>query len=224
MVVFFAMLLTIIFRLEKRMVSPYGALESTPFPGDSSGYATRWLHEAVQSGFSFLGWARDARSSTYNLSYAFLISPERDTFVVIGTGAMLNIPFQATWLYTPAADGRSFCSTDKQSGVQIDLSRNWTNQLVFTLNFAQLLQKHREWIRSLGVLPRTFTPGREFAEFRALRDAHFRSMERAGLIRFTDVSASHFYFTLSGAARTATWSYLVGMARRLSNGRIPRSA
>jgi hypothetical protein len=121
-------------------------------------------------------------------------------------------------------DGRSFNTTDKQAGVQIDLSRNWTNQLALMPSFGQLLQKHQEWLQSLTVLPRGFTPNREFTEFKTLRDEHYRSMERAGLIRFTDASATHFYYTLPGAAKTATWSYLVGVIRGLSQGAFPRSA
>jgi hypothetical protein len=49
-------------------------------------------------------------------------------------------------------------------------------------------------------------------------------MERAGLIRFTDPSATQFYYTLPGAAKTATWSYLVGVIRGLSKGVLFRSA
>jgi len=136
----------------------------------------------------------------------------------------LNISLQATWLHTPAMDGRSFNTTDKQASVQIDLSRNWTNQLALVPSFDQLLQKHQEWIQSLNVLPRSFTPNRELAEFKALRDEHYRSMERDGLIRFIDGSATQFYYTLPGAAKTATWSYLVGVIRGLSQGSFPRSA
>lgn len=49
-------------------------------------------------------------------------------------------------------------------------------------------------------------------------------MERASLIRFTDASATQFYYTLPGAAKTATWSYLVGVIRGLSHGSLLRSA
>jgi hypothetical protein len=223
-VAFFSVFLTVIYRLEKRMVSPYGELETAPFFGDPMGYGARWAADAVRAGFVFLGWARDVRGSIYRCSYALLVSGERDTFAVICVGTILNIPFQATWLHTPAMDGRTFNTTDKQSGVQIDLSGNWKNQLALKPSFGQLLQKHQEWMKSIGVLPRPFTRDREFAEFRAMRNEHYRSMERAGLIRFTDVSATHFYFTLTGAAKTATWSYLIGMLRHLSFGRIPRSA
>jgi hypothetical protein len=224
MVAFWVVFLTVVFRLEKRTVSPYGELEAARFFGDPTGYAARWMAEAVRAGFVFLGWARDTRGSTYSRSYALLVSADRTTFVVISVGTILKIPMQGTWLHTPAMDGRSFNTTDKQAGVQIDLSRNWTNQLALVPSFGQLLQKHREWLQSLNVLPRSFTPNREFDEFKALRAQHFRSMERAGLIRFADASATQFYYTLPGAAKTATWSYLVGLARGMSQGTFPRSA
>jgi hypothetical protein len=224
MVAFWVVFLTVLFRLEKRTVSPYGELESTPSFGDPTGYAARWVADAVQAGFVLLGWARDTRGSTYKCSYALLVSADRTIFMVISAGTILNIPMQGTWLHTPALDGRSFNTTDKQAGVQIDLSRNWTNQLALVPSFGQLLQKHREWLQSLNVLPRSFTPNREFDEFKTLRAQHFRSMEQAGLIRFADASATQFYYTLPGAAKTATWSYLVGVIRGLSQGSFPRSA
>ncbi len=224
MVVFFSVFLTIVHRLEKRVVCPFGELEATCNFDDPTGYGIRWVNDATQSGFSFLGWARDNRSATYRLGYAMLVSPDRDIFAVISVGTMLRIPFQATWLYTPTSNGRTFCSTDSQAGVQIDVSRNWVNQLATEPAFSKLLQKHKEWLRSLGVLPRPFTRDREFSEYRALREQHFHAMERAGLIRFTDGSSNSFYFTLPGAAKTALSGYFVGLARRLSFGRFPRSA
>ncbi|HKV63197.1 MAG TPA: hypothetical protein VJO16_14880 [Candidatus Acidoferrum sp.] len=224
MMAFWAIFLTIVFRLEKRTVSPYGELELTPSFADTTGYAARWVADAVQAGFVLLGWARDVRGSVYQCSYALLVSGDRTTFMVISVGTILKIPMQGTWLHTPAMDGRSYNTTDKQAGVQIDLSGNWTNQLAPVPRFSQLLQKHREWLQSLNVLPRGFTPNREFVEFKELRDQHYRSMERAGLLRFTDASATQFYYTLPGAAKTATWSYLVGLARGLSQGSFPRSA
>ena len=224
MVAFWVVFLTIVLRLEKRTVSPYGNLESTPSFADPTGYAARWVADALQAGFVLLGWAGVVRGSVYQCSYALLVSGDRTTFMVISVGTIMKIPMQGTWLHTPAMDGRSFNTTDKQAGVQIDLSGNWTNQLAIVSRFSQLLQKHRDWLQSLNVLPRGFTPNREFAEFKELRDQHFRSMERAALIRFTDASATQFYYTFPGAAKTATWSYLVGVIRGLSQGSFPRSA
>jgi hypothetical protein len=224
LVLFLFILLTIIFRMEKLKVWPYGELESVSYFGDPSGYATRWVDDAAQAGFTLLGWARDTKGSTYRVSYAMLVSAERDIFAVIGVGSILNMPLVATWMHTPTGDGRSFYSTDKQAAVQIDLSGNWRNQLVPVNTFRELLQAHRKWIRSNGVLPRLFTHDREMAEFRALREEHYRSMQRAGLIDFTDGSASCFRFTLLGAAKTAIWSYFLGMARQLSKGNFPRTA
>jgi hypothetical protein len=224
MMIFFSISLTVIHRLEKRMVWPYGELEAAPYFGDPTGYGSRYIADAVRSGFTFLGWVRDVKGPTYRVNYAMLVSPERDTFAIIGVGTILKLTLQATWLHTPAMDGRSFYSADNQTAVQIDVSRNWTSQLVRATSFTELVQKHREWIQSLNVLPRGFTSGRELAEFRSLRVDHFRSMERAGLIRFTDISGTHFHFTMAGAAQTALSGYFLGMARRLSYGKFPRSA
>jgi hypothetical protein len=224
MMAFWAVFLTVVFRLEKRTVSPYGEQETTLSFADPTAYAARWVADAVRSGFVLLGWAGDTRGSTYRCNYALLVSADRSTFMVISVGTILSIPMRGTWLHTPAMDGRSYNTTDKQAGVQIDLSGNWTNQLAPVPSFGQLLQKHREWLQSLNVLPRVFTPNREFEEFKVLRSEHYRSMERAGLLRFTDASARQFYYTLAGAAKTATWSYPVGLSRGLTQGTFPRSA
>lgn len=224
MVLFFLLTLPIIFRLEKRSVWPYGELQAQPCFQDSSTYAARTVADASRAGFSLLGWAPDRRGGIYRLMYALLVSADRSTFAVISVGTMGKLPFQGTWLHTPAADGRSFYSTDTQSGVQMDLSGNWTSQLVPKASFPVLWQRHQDWIREVGILPRPFASGQELKEFRTLREQHFRSMERAGLIRYTDVSAGQFQFTTSGAIKTAHWSYLVGLVRGMTGGRIPRTA
>lgn len=224
MVAFWVVFPTVVFRLERRMVWPYGELEATPHFGDSTGYGARGVTDAIQAGFLFLGWARDLKGPMYRASYAMLVSADGQTFAVIGVGSLIKISVQTTWLHSPTMDGRSFYSTDKQAGVLIDLSRNWTNQLAPAHSFGQLLQKHREWIQSLALAPRLFTRERAYAEFRALREEHYRSMGRAGLMRFTDASATHFHYTLPGAAKTAIWGYLVGVIRSLSHGSLFRSA
>lgn len=223
MVVFWSILLTIIFRLEKRMVWPYGQPDTTPQVPDPDGYATSRVADAVGAGFTLLGWAQDLKGPKYSATYAMLFSAERDAFAIIGVGRVINIPVVATWIYTPTSDGRCFYSTDKQNGVKIDLSGNWKNQLAPSNTFRELLNAHRAWMGSNQVLPRSLTRGRELAEFRALFEEHYRHMERAGLIEFIDPGARQFQFTFSGAARTAVLSYFLGMARQVSHGRFPRT-
>ena len=224
MVIFWSTLLTIILRLEKRMAWAYSELQPEPPYVDTTGYGASRVAEAVDAGFSVLGWARDLKGSKYRVSYAMLISPERNIFAIIGVGSIIQIPLAATWLYTHTLDGRCFYSTDHQSGVQLDLSRHWTNQLVPGSAFGKLLQKHQDWIKTNEVVPRPLTRGQEVVELRTLRQEHYRFMERASLIGFTDGSMNYFRFTLSGAAKTATTSYFLGMARKLSRGRFPRNA
>jgi hypothetical protein len=213
----------VVHRLEKRLAWPYSELQAQPQLDDPTGYGAARTAAAVENGFVFLGWARDIKGETYRVNYAMLVSPDRTTFAVIGAGTILKLRLQAIWLHTPAADGRSFYTTDTQSGVQIDLSRNWTNQLVSELTFDRVWQRHLSWIQERKVLPRGFRSGREVEDFRAVREEHYRSMERAGLIRYTDASATWFRFTLYGSMATATWSYIVGLLRAVTNGKFPKS-
>ncbi len=224
MVLFFLVLITVTYRLEKRLTWPFIAPQSQPPYDDSTGYAGRWVNDAVQTGFTMLGWSCDPRGGIYRVSYALLVSPDRTVFAVIGAGALGKIPLQATWLYTPTADGRSFYSTDKQSGVQIDLSKNWTGQLVPVRNFQMRWQRHKDWFQELAVMPRPLSAGRELEEFREVRERHFRFMEQSGLIDYVDPMRTEFRFTTLGATRTAIWSYFLGLSRAVTDGKFPRSA
>jgi hypothetical protein len=219
-----SILLTVIYRLEKKMVWPYGEPEPLPRHGDPSGYGERWVKEAGAAGYRLLGWAPDIKGPTYRVSYAMMISPEQDTIAIVGVGTVMNINLSGTWLHTPDVEGRSYFSTDNPAGLQMDISGNWKNQFAPQTTFQGLLKKHRDWLTSLSVTPRSFSKGNELAEFKSLREQHFHFMERAGLIRFTNGAATHFHFTWLGAARTATWAYFSGMARRVTFGRFPRTA
>ncbi len=224
MVVFFLTFITLAYRFEKRMTWPYSDLQSQPQFEDPSGYGLRRVAEATQAGFTLLGWSHDLKGGIYRVNYALLISLDRTILAVVGAGKMGKLPLQATWLHSPTADGRSFYSTDRQSGVQIDLSGNWTSQLVPSPTFFRVWQRHKEWFQEQGVIAKPFTPGRELAEFRELRVLHFSFMERAGLIDYVDPLRTQFRFTTVGATKTAVWSYFLGLSRGVTEGRFPRSA
>ena len=210
------------FRFEKHMVWQYGEPQAQPHrrhPHTDSGVVA-----ATQAGFSFLGWARDLRGGIYQVNHALLVSPDRTTMAVITAGFLL-IPIEGTCLYTPTADGRLFYTTNSQYFVQIDVSRNWTSQLALEPAFGRLWQRHQAWLQEMAVLQRPFgRSGHELEDFRALRAEHYRSMAHAGLISYTDASASRWQFTLYGATRTAIRSLLVGLMRRFTLGRFPKNA
>ena len=218
--------LTVILRVEKRMVWPFGELQPILPPGcDPTGYGSRWANDAARSGWKMLGWSRDIKFIKYSIYYALMISPDQSTCAVIGTGQMGPLPLKATWLYTPTADGRTLYTTDNQTGVSIDLSGNWRNQLILAApNFGNLYLQHQGWLHSMNAMPRKFGVGRELSDLRAVRDEHFQAMERAGLIFFTDLGRQYFQFTLLGAAKSAPWGYIVGLSRALSRGRFPKVA
>jgi hypothetical protein len=162
MIVFFCVVLPVISRLEKKMPWPYGELEPAPHFGDPGGVAGKRVAQATSAGFVFLGWGYDTKGPKYRIDYPMLVSPERDIFVVIGAGSLVGMKLEGTWLYTPTADGRCLYSTDNQAGIQLDVTHHWRNQLVPQASFADLLRRHRDWVREMGVLPRGVANGREF--------------------------------------------------------------
>jgi hypothetical protein len=222
--VFLILFLTMVARLEKRMVWPYGSPEAQPQCADTSGYGGRWVGDALKNGFSFLGWSPDLKGPRYQVSYALLASAERDCFVIIGIGRILSMALRGTWIYTRTTDGKVFYTTDNQSCVEIDVSRRWRSQLFRASTFPKLLQRHRDLLQDCGVTAQPFTAGREAEEFRSVREERYQAMSRQGLIAFTDVSATHWRYTFRGALKLAALNYWIGLLRAVTHGRIPRSA
>jgi hypothetical protein len=224
LLLFFIVFLTLMARLEKRMVRPYGSPEAQPQFADVSGYGARWVEDAVKSGFSFLGWAPDLKGPRYKVSYGLLTSPERDCFVIVGVGTIMSIPLRGTWIYTRATEGGVYYTTDNQSCVEIDVSRRWRSQLRRVRTFSELLRRHRDLLQERGITPQPFTVGREADEFKRMREERYQSMARQGLIAFTDGSATHWRYSFWGAFKLASLSYSIGLLRGVTHGQIPRIA
>ncbi len=216
--------LAIVARLERRMVWPYGKPEANPQFGDPMGYGARRIYEATQLGFRFYGWAPDVKGSNYRVNYGILVSPQNDSFVVIGVGTIMGMTLQGTWIHTPAVDDRSFYSSDNQNCIEMDVSRLWKNQLVPGAGFTTLWQKHQDWFAQQRVVPRGFQPGREFEDFYALRLAHFELLERRKYIAFTDSSKTYWRYTFYGAVKLALLNYTIGLVRAVTGGNLPRTA
>lgn len=221
---FFFLSTVVTARIEKRMVWPYGIPEPQPQFPDASGYAAQWVGEATSMGFSFLGWSSDLKGPRYRVSYAMLCSPERDCFVIVGAGTILGMSLRATWIYSRTSEGRVFCTTDNQNGVEIDIARRWRGQLAPVLTFTELLKRHRSLLRDRHVLVQPFAAGREAEEFKRLREERYQAMSRQGLIAFTDGSTTHWRYTFLGSLKVSTLNYSIGLLRGVTGGRIPRCA
>ena len=222
--IFWIVLLAAVARFEKRMVWPYGTLQAQPPYNDIAGYGSRWVNEARGLEFSLLGWAPDLKGSAYQVSYGFLVSPQRDCLVIVGVGTIMKMKLIGTWVYTISADGRVLYSTDNQSCLAIDISRHWKTQLVRSTNFQQLLQGHQALVRDLQLVPRDFSNGQEMKDFKQLREEHYHTMARMGLIKFTDPVSTHWHYTIYGAIKLAALNYTIGLMRGMTGGRFPRVA
>lgn len=221
---FWLVLLAMIARFEKRLSWPYGEPEAQAQFPDSTGYADRWVDGALNAGFTFLGWCPHLKGGGYRVSFALLVSPERDCFVVISVGTILGIALRGTCIYTRSVEGRVFYTTDNQSCIEIDVTRRWRSQLAPTSTFVRLLQRHRNLLRDSRITPHPFTAGREAQEFKCMRTEHFDSMSRKGLIAFTDHSGTYWRYTYWGALKLTALNYSIGLLRGMTQGRIPRSA
>ncbi len=206
------------------MVWPYGKPEVDPQFGDPSGYGHAVIAAATRIGFTFYGWAPDLKGPKYRVDYAILVSPQNDSFMIVGVGTIFGIPLQGIWIHTPAIDERSYYSANHQNCIEIDISRKWKSQLVPGADFTQLWQKHREWLAGQRVIARGLQKGREFESFYQVRLEHFRLMASRGYISFTDSTETYWRYTFHGAVKLAVIGYGVGMLRALTFGRLPRAA
>jgi len=219
---FFIVLTTIVGRIEKRMVWPYGPPQPHPQFPDASGFLARKMNDAFNAGFGLLGWCADQKGANYKMSYGMMISPERDCFVIIGVGTILNMNVRGVTIYSCANDGKVIYSTDHQSAVEFDMSRLWRSQLVPDSTFPKLLNNHRETVKHLGFVSKSFTVGRELEEFKAVREERFRRMAKQGFIAFLPGSPNEWRYTTLGAFKQVFLNYWIGTARSLTAGNYPK--
>ncbi|MEN6356747.1 MAG: hypothetical protein ABFD83_06650 [Armatimonadota bacterium] len=205
------------------MVWPYSSLGELPLYPDTTGYGNRWINDALEAGFCFLGWASDLKGKMYKMSYAMLVSREGDCLAVIGFGYVLNVRVQGTTLYCQATNGNVFYTSDNQALIEIDLSRTWHSQLTQAFTFSDLLKYHRKILSTSGAVVQMFTAGREIEEMKRLREQRYQSLSKMGLITYTDALCEYWHYTTYGAIRVAFVNYWIGMMRKLTFGRMFKS-
>lgn len=210
---------------EKRLVWPYGVLQATPPHGDPTGYGRRTMEAAVAEGFIFLCWAGDTKGQNYRLSYAFLLSPDCQSILIIGMGTILGMYIEAFTINSPSHDGQeSWYSTDTQKAVEADVSRKWMSHMVPAGDFGRAWRLHQNWMEAAGFQRLTFHPGRAMEQFRLVREQRFNAMMKAGYIAYTDSSQTYWRYTLKGASKLALWNHAIALARILTLGRYPQKA
>ena len=219
--VFFIIMLTVVARLEKRLVWQYGELEAQCRYPDPTGYLERTAAGAQWAQFSLIGCTYNTKPK-YLLNYGLFVSQERDSFAVICVGTIINLPYRSTTLFTRTMDGKVYCTTDNQNGAQIDLLGHWMSQLAPVPTFPQLVERHRSLLQERSATVQLFTEGREMDEFRMLCVERYRNMQQRGIIAYVDGSETSCQFTLFGAFRYAMLNYTLGMLRKITNGRVPR--
>ena len=220
---FFFLLLVFVACWERRLIWPYGIPEPGPRFGDPKGYGFQKVMEATQNQFVCFGWSPDVKGPRYQVSYAMLISPDRNYFVIVGTGTVVGFSATATCLYSRGQDDRLYFTTDHQNSAEIDISGLQKCQLALEGSFVGLWRRHVEWLQRDGIVIQPFDVGAEVDCFHRLRAMRCTQMLDRGLIGFADPSNIWWTYRLIGAVRYATTAIVVGFVRAVTLGRLPRS-
>lgn len=194
---------------EKRLVWPYGEPEVQSTAPDIGSYGSLTVQAAQAAGFSFLGWCKDLKGKNYNLCYAMLVSPDRQTLAIVGSGKLFGMPMAGTWLHTLSGDRqRSWATVDNPSGYERD-PLGQTDMRIVQGAFVDVWTGHQVWVHTQQFgTPTTFAAGQELRTFKAFKQAKADLMARTGLIRFIDpLSADRWRYTLSGAVQVAFGGY-----------------
>jgi len=194
---------TLIFMREKRLVWPYADPEESHSVVDPDGYGARTVRVAIESGFTFLGWAADAKGGTYKLAYSMLVSADRRTIGTVGIGTMLGIRLKGTTLRTYAEDGARACLTmDNGACSEPDALNLWNIRVCPNAVFPMLVGAHEaEVSEKLGRSVLSFPPGEELDAFAALMLDRCDRLAAAGLIRYTDSERTRWHYTFRGAMK-----------------------
>jgi hypothetical protein len=221
---FFIILTAIVAMFETRMVWPHSGPQPGPVHPDQNGYLQFHVMQAIQAGFQLLAWTYDMKGAMYKISYAFVVSPDRECLGIIAAGSIGSIPISGTWLYSRDSNGTLSYSTDKQSCSVVDISGVIKCQLVPDAALLPLVQNHRDWLHSRGVMPVAFPTGAEIDDLRTLTIAHRKEMARKGLINFTDQSEERWRYSFVGAWKLSFINYWIGLVRAITFGKFPKTA
>ena len=221
---FMLLLIFLVSLLEKMMVWPYQPIDQRVPPADptpdlaefnpyavspavsqgspvgATPYSVLVENGLARFGFAPLGTCNDIRQGVYQVRYQFWLSRERHVLALVGSGTMLKIPFQATWLNTRLADGRFVVSLDNEKGAFFDLTRRTIEGLSPNADLAKLLAWHRDRVLATGVAVSPLTETDPLAAFRAFRIDRLNRLESAGLITYLDDQRNAYHFTPRGAA------------------------
>lgn len=194
---------TLIFMREKRLVWPYADPAETHSVVDPDGYGARTVQIAIDHGFTFLGWASDAKGGTYKLAYGMILSADRRTIGTVGIGTLLGMRLKGTVLRTFAEDGSRACLTmDNPACSEPDALNLWSIRVLPNAVFPMLFAAHEaEVSEKLGPSVLSFPPGEELDAFAALLLDRCDRLAAAGLIHYTDPDRIRWQYTFRGATK-----------------------
>ncbi len=186
---------------ERRLTVPYVVLSEEGAPGLPD-YVRQRGEEIMQHGFRNREILAHAKKPMIQILATVWFSPDRIILVLTGSGTVLKIPTQQTWLYTPLEDGRWLVTTDRND--EGDPTGMYRVRRRLNAPFPELLALHEKR------MTRDRQQVRSFAEDSASDALLNLYAERAVMLveqrraRWLDSEHRYWRYTWRGALRVCT--------------------
>ncbi len=167
-----------------------------------SNYVLAVREEAEKLGFHSLGRFIDGRGGIYMCHYEFWVSLDCTVLAMVETGSLLNIPVDATSMFTRLGDGRCLATLDDPKAASTDASRLTDQFILRRADFRELLKRHQQRIKSAPFPALAYQSADPLADHRAFRLARAQKQVDRKLAKFLDAEHQRYKYTVKGALLT----------------------
>jgi hypothetical protein len=217
MFVFFLVAITAAYAWEKRLVWPYVPEHEMP-PGQvppPNSYANAAASAAATAGFAHWGTFGDGKGKMYQLRYEFYRSPSGDVLALVGTGTLLSMPLQTTWLFSLLSDDRCLITFDHQNGAEVDLTGLSEEALIPDVPFEKLLKTHRGRLAAASCTPNLFGEVNPLVAFREYKQRRVDLLIARGYAAFIDSEKNAWRYSIKGAMVMSFRQLFSGLRRNV---------
>lgn len=117
-----------------------------PHPSQASDYVRTMTADAEAAGFAYAATLLHAKAPKVKIVAALLMSADRRTLVLTGSGTVFSMASRQTWLFSPLADGRVLVTTDNND--EGDIAKRYVTRRILNVRFERLWETHRKRMES----------------------------------------------------------------------------
>lgn len=192
----FALLLMLIFRLEKRWISFFEPCDEEDLPTPSA-YTRAMNNMALQQGFWNCEWFRHCKGRLYRATATFWLSQDGLTLLVVGGGKIAGVNFKTTFLYSKPTGGPVLVTSDEPG--ETDLSGISEKQFLLNADLAELYDLHKTRLKRWEDYIEPFDSTSLLKEYESMDKRSVQALVELGTAKYLDVNQKEWRYTLKGA-------------------------